>query len=321
VVFFFDNDEAGQEAAKKCCPLLSPGKAFVAKMVAYNDINEALCKGDSAAVVRAFWGKEEYKPGGLANLVEVVENTMTKYTYGRLPGVYVYGAGSGVGKTSIMTELEYQDLYEHKDPFAVFSFEENNEMTLKSLVGRHIGQRINLPGCVLDEEALDNLNDLQKSDRLFLYKTGSPSVYQDVIDHVQYLVVAKGVKSVYLDHMTALVASVDKDERKAIDKMMVNMMNISKRLEISMHVVSHLTAPTDGPQHNEGGRVRVNQLRGSRSIEYYANMIFGPSRNCMSPDPWKRNITTMDILKDRTSGQYTGEHFLLRYDAQKHRVR
>jgi len=334
VVFFFDNDEPGQEAARKCCKLLSPGKAYSARLTAYNDINEALCKGDKAAVTRAFWNKEEYKPQGIANLSEVVEKakqeinigksypwkTLTEWTYGRQPGIIVYGAGSGVGKTSIITELMHQELYEHKDPFVVFSFEENNEMTLKSLVGRHIGRRINLPGSVLDEEALDHLNDLTKNDRLFLYKTGSPSVYQDVAEHVQYLSVAKGIKSVYLDHLTALTASVDKDERKAIDKMMVELMNMSKRLDISMHIVSHLTAPTEGPQHNNGGRVKVNQLRGSRSIEYYSNLIFGPSRNCLDPDPWKRNVTTMDCLKDRTSGQHTGEHFLLRYDAEKHRV-
>jgi len=334
VVFFFDNDEPGQEAVKKCCPLLSPGKAFMAKMVGYNDINEALCKGDKAAVTRAFWNKEEYKPDGLANLEEVAEkakkevtlgkdypwSSMSKMTYGRQPGLIVYGAGSGTGKSSIITELVYQDVYQHQDPCVVFSFEESNDMTLKSLVGRDIGRRINLPGAELDERALDGLSDLGKSDNLFLYRTGSPSVYQDIEEHIQYLAIAKGISSVYIDHITALTASVDRDERKAIDRMMSGLMGLSKRLDLNIHIVSHLTAPTEGPQHNEGGKVRINQLRGSRSIEYYANLILGPSRNCLHADPFHRNITTVSCLKDRTSGQFTGEEFYLQYDSVKHQI-
>ena len=42
VVLWFDNDEAGIEAAKSAASVLPPGKAFIARLEAYKDLSDAL---------------------------------------------------------------------------------------------------------------------------------------------------------------------------------------------------------------------------------------------------------------------------------------
>src|SRR5690606_27085289 len=64
VVIFFDSDEPGQRAAVEVAELFAPGKAKIVSF-AYKDANEALQKGDGAAIINAVWNAKPYWPDDL----------------------------------------------------------------------------------------------------------------------------------------------------------------------------------------------------------------------------------------------------------------
>ena len=73
VVLFFDNDEAGRQAAQECAELLPPGKAKIARLEKYKDASEALQAGDNEAVRRAIWDAKTYRPDGIVDAKSLLE--------------------------------------------------------------------------------------------------------------------------------------------------------------------------------------------------------------------------------------------------------
>ena len=64
VVFFYDQDDAGLEAANKCAELLSVGKAKIANFE-LKDVNEMLVSGLGSEVVKAMWEAKTFRPDGV----------------------------------------------------------------------------------------------------------------------------------------------------------------------------------------------------------------------------------------------------------------
>jgi twinkle protein len=64
VIFCFDMDEPGQEAALECAAILSPGKAKIAKLPC-KDANECLLQGKSKELLSALWDAKVYRPDGI----------------------------------------------------------------------------------------------------------------------------------------------------------------------------------------------------------------------------------------------------------------
>ncbi len=65
VVFFFDNDDPGREAANECALLLSPGKAKIVSGIPGKDANELLCANNVKAIVNAVYEAKTYRPDGV----------------------------------------------------------------------------------------------------------------------------------------------------------------------------------------------------------------------------------------------------------------
>jgi twinkle protein len=100
-----------------------------------------------------------------------------------------------------------------------------------------------------------------------------------------------GVQDIFLDHLTALAAAIDTDERKAIDAIMAELSSLTQELECTIYYVSHLTTP-EGKAHEEGGRVLEKQFRGSRSIAYWSHFLFGIERDKQDED----GVTVFRVL-------------------------
>jgi twinkle protein len=118
---------------------------------------------------------------------------------------------------------------------------------------------------------------------------------------------------IYLDHLTALTADLE-DERRGLDKMMADMASLAQELWVIIHFISHLTTPQGGASHEEGARVKERDFTGSRAIARWAHFLVGLERNKQHEDEVMRQVTTVRILKDRYTGQATGQTFYLRYD-------
>ena len=93
---------------------------------------------------------------------------------------------------------------------------------------------------------------------------------------------------------------------------MKEMAGLANELGIIITFVSHLTTP-EGKPHEEGGRVTIRHFKGSRAIGFWSYLMLGLERDQQHDDPSLRQVTTLRILKDRYTGQSTGETIYLGY--------
>ena len=58
----------------------------------------------------------------------------------------------------------------------------------------------------------------------------------------------------------------------------------------------------------------IRHFKGSRNIGFWCAFMFGMERHQQHDDPELRKTTTFRILKDRFTGNATGETFWMQYD-------
>jgi hypothetical protein len=119
VVLMFDMDEPGRRAAvEECAQLFPPGKCKVASLP-LKDANEMLLEGRGRrGDPDAIWGAKEFRPDGIVTLDRAQGRPDREIENGcrgasrrsradaraRLGEVYGFGAGTGVGKTDVLTQ-------------------------------------------------------------------------------------------------------------------------------------------------------------------------------------------------------------------------
>ena len=337
VVFCFDEDEAGRAGLEECLPLLPPGKAFIATLP-LKDANEMVKAGRSKELVDAIWSARLWTPDILTELSddlvdEACEDmpwglpwpwiTMTKSTYGiRRGALYTWGAGTGSGKTTLMKQIALTamrpDLGEDHSafmpmpaprPVATLLYEEPVRQTLKTIGGMAIGCRVHVPGTEYDKDALrtaiQSFRPLLRSISL----KGARS-WETVKSTIRYLTVAEGVLDYVVDPVTKLTAG-DENERQALDGMMAELAELAEELDITIHLVFHLTTP-EGKSHEDGGRVQEKHFRGSRAIAFWSHYLIGLERDKQDPSC----PTVIRGLKDRLTGDAVGPFIALKYDRE-----
>lgn len=324
VVFCFDMDEPGREAARECSAILSPGKAFIATLP-MKDANEMLLAGRSKELIDCLWGAKAFRPDGIVDIESLTEaacrdiefgrpwpwDTLTEATYGRRRGeLYGFGGGTGCGKSTIFKQIA-KHIIEHDNlPVGMLMLEEPPALTAKTMAGMMMQKRVHVPGVEYDKDQLrETLEGL--SGRVYLYDHFGSMSFEVIREKIRYMVRALGIRDIFLDHLTALAASIDSDERKAIDKIMAELSSLTQELDCTIYYISHLTTP-EGKPHEEGGRVFEKHFRGSRSIAYWSHFMFGIERNKQDPD----GVTTFRVLKDRYTGDSTGLRFGLAYSTE-----
>jgi len=334
VVIFFDMDDVGRKAAIECAKLLPPGKAFIADISNAKDANELLVAGRSDEIVTAIWNAKPYRPDGIvtlgelkARLLKPVEwglpwwsESLTKLTYGRRFGeLYAFGAGTGIGKTDWLTQQIVYDITELQQPVGLFFLEQQPEETGRRVAGKLAGRRFHVPDDGwTQEELVNSIDTLEASGKLYLYDSFGVSDWERIRETMRYLRHAHGVRIFYVDHLTALAAASG-DERVALEQIMAEMGGLVKELDCILHIVSHLATP-EGKPHEEGGRVMIRHFKGSRAIGFWCHFMFGLERDQHHEDPAQRSVTTFRVLKDRYTGQATGEVIYLGYEVDAGRL-
>jgi twinkle protein len=150
-------------------------------------------------------------------------------------------------------------------------------------------------------------------EKVYLYDSFGANDWYAIRDKMEYLYHNYGVQYFFLDHITALAAALDTDERKGLDKIMESMGSFVKKIPVAIIFISHLATP-EGRPHEEGGRVMIRHFRGSRAIGFWAHFMFGLERNQQAEDPQERSLTTFRVLKDRYTGRAVGETFYFTYN-------
>lgn len=323
VVLMFDDDEPGRDAVEACAPLFPVGKCKVARIEGFKDANEALVAGQGGKVIDAMWGAKEYRPDGivdieatLARATQKIVNTglewpwpsLTAATYGRRRGeVYGFAGGTGMGKTTLFKQVQAHVIQEDQLPIGVIALEEPTHHTIKTIAGVIDGIRYHVPGVEYDVDKLAaTLRSMQG--KVYLYDHFGSATYETIIEKIRYMRHAFGVRDFFLDHLTALAATMGDDERKAIDRMMAELSALMIELDSTLYYISHLSTP-EGKAHEEGGRVLERHLRGSRAIAYWSHFIFALEGDKQQVDSPRK----LRVLKDRFTGDANGLVIGLQY--------
>lgn len=329
VILMFDSDEQGVASARAAASVLG-SRAKIATLPLH-DVNDMLKAGRTEELLTAMWRALPYRPDGIVELStlkgEVMKDpvpgqpwvwpTLTAHTFGRRTGeVYILGAGTGVGKTDVLTQQIGYDIEELGLDVACFFLEQQPRETALRIAGK-IGQKaFHVPddSWTKDDLAVAWAKIENAKGKLYLYDSFGNSDWDLIKEHIRYLAHAENVKHFYIDHLTALAAWQD-DERKALELIMSDIGGLVKELDIAVYLISHLATP-EGKPHEEGGRVMIRHLKGSRAIGFWGHFIFALERNQQDDDPVMRITTTFRILKDRPTGRSTGATFYLRYNSE-----
>lgn len=330
VIVMFDMDDPGQEAAIAVAELLPPGKTKIASLP-LKDPNEMLLAGRGQEVIQAIWNAKEYRPDGIVDIDEILDDiekpiewglpwcfeSLTQYTYGRRDGeIYGIGAGTGVGKTDFLTQQIAYDVTELKQPVGVIFLEAKPVEVGKRIAGKVDGERYHVPDAGWEKDKLKET--LQKlKGKVTFYDNWGDTDWDVVKLKIRYMVVSKGIKLIYLDHLTAMADT--SNEKESIEQTMKEMAGLANELGCIIHFVSHLSTP-EGKPHEEGGRVMIRHFKGSRAIGFWSFFLFGLERNQQAEDEGERQTTTFRILKDRYTGQSTGKTIGLGYDRDTGRL-
>ena len=325
VILMFDMDEPGRKASAECAGLFAPGKCKIASLP-LKDANECIQAGREQDIIQAIWNAKPYRPDGLVSVADLMDELtkpieigypwwlqpLTDLTFGRRNGeIYGVGAGTGVGKTDFLTQQIAYDIATLNMKVGTLFLEQKPTETAKRVAGKIKGRRFHVPNSGWsNEELVDAMQCL--NGKLVMYDSFGETEWNVIKDHIRFMVVAEGIELIYLDHLTAMADTAD--EKGSLEQIMKEMAGLANELSIIITFVSHLTTP-EGKPHEEGGRVTIRHFKGSRAIGFWSYLMLGLERDQQADDVTTRRTTTLRVLKDRYTGQATGQTFYLGYDA------
>lgn len=353
IVLCFDTDDAGREAATACAELLPPGKVKIATLP-MKDANLCHMSGETKRLMSAIYEARGFQPDGVLHASDVVEEarkqriwtfpwrSMTKAFMGQRSGeLTLYASGTGSGKSTFTRELAYHHLLRGRRVGAAF-LEESPKETLDELIGLRLGAPVRLHHAAEElnaimeaegEEPVDFGVNASFSDEeyteakqffadapLFFYDHHGTNDFGNILQRIEYMSVALECDVIIVDHVTAVVAGMQArgSERETIDQVMKDLRSIVERTGCHIDVVSQLNR-LEGKAAEEGGRITLNNLRGSGSLGSVPNSVIAIERNQQADDPDERNIIKIRALKGRFTGG-TGLAGCLRFDRETRRL-
>ena len=341
LVIMLDEDEVGNQAAKEVLSMFPLGYAKIAKLP-LKDANEMLKAGRGKELISAIFNAKALVPEEIVNdnkLLDLLNKVDTTKGYPfpkylpnlsekmrgmRIGDLTVIASGSGNGKTTLLKQLELH-FYETTDfNSGIIHLEESIRNTMQGLVSVKLGRQLHLEeDSHKDQEVIDlwtkiaTDKDDNGNNRINIVDSFGSLSTDKLYDMVRYMAQVEQCKVVYIDHLSMLVSGMDGniDERRMLDNIMTTLKSLTQELDIHIFLISHLNNNTgNGPAHEEGGIMNVNQLRGSGGIKQLSDNIIGLTRNQMSECLKERNTTQISLLKCRLTGM-TGKADKINYNS------
>ena len=330
VVFCFDQDEPGRKAAQECAALISPGKARVVSSLPYKDPNQCLTEGKIQELTQAIWNAKLYRPDGIVNIKDLKESSRKAAPEGvpiRYPKLnemirgirerelYLFTAGSGIGKSTIVHELGFELNQRYGWPLGVLALEESNNKTVRRYVGMRLNKPLNLPGYTVPDDQYDEaFDELAAREDIWFYDHFGSTDVDGILAKLRFLAVSCGVRVIVLDHISIIVSGLDEtageSERKTIDKLMTKLRSLVEETGIAVLAVVHLKRPEKGKSWNEGREPSLTDLRGSGALEQLSDVVIALERDQQGDNP---NRAKARVLKNRPVG-ITGSAGVMVYD-------
>ena len=217
-----------------------------------------------------------------------------------------------MGKTDFLTQQIAFDINTLNMKVGTLFLEQKPTETAKRVAGKIKGRRFHVPNSGWSkEELVDAVQGL--NGKLVMYDSFGETEWDVIKGKIRFMAVAEGIELIYLDHLTAMANTAD--EKGSLEQIMKEMAGLANELGIIITFVSHLTTP-EGKPHEEGGRVTIRHFKGSRAIGFWSYLMLGLERDQQADDGATRQTTVLRVLKDRYTGQATGQTIYLGYDGE-----
>ena len=334
VIFAFDMDYVGRQAACECAELLSPHKAYIAHLPA-KDANEAYQKGLGQQVIKSLWEARPFSPDYIktgADLKEICKVSRQKGLSipfpdlnNKIDGIrsgelLLFTAGSGVGKSTLIHEIAYYLHTEHHLPVGLICLEENIRTTGQRWLSIAMNKNLLKSDTVFDEEEYERAYKKALSENVFIYDHFGSMDTKVLLPKIKSMIKSLGCKIIVLDHISIVVSGLDEkengtDERKTIDMFMTQLRSLCEETGVIILAINHLKR-SSVKSYNEGGQVSLTDLRGSGALEQLSDIVIALERNQQGE---KSNISKIRILKNRPTG-ICGESDTLIYSRETGRL-
>jgi twinkle protein len=207
----------------------------------------------------------------------------------------------------------------HKLTIGYVALEENPLRTALRMMSIHLNKPLHLGLHGVTQQRYDDAyTDTVGSGRFYLYDHFGSLDSDNLLSKLKYLANGCGCDFVVLDHISIAVSGrEDGDERRIIDNLMTNLRSLVEQTSVGVIAISHLKKPQGGDSHEEGGRVTLDDLRGSASIKQLSDTIIAIERD--QQDQENKDYCTLRVLKCRFTGE-TGLADTLHYKKETGRL-
>lgn len=342
VVYFPDQDAAGQEAMHKIAKVVPKGKLFIASLP-HKDVNEMLQKGKEKQFISAFYDAKAYSPAGIVgsedlysqmverSLIEKVSlppflEKLNLMLAGGLPLGYIVNlaAGSSTGKTTFLTEIVLHLIKTSPYRVGVVSLEASMGEYAENLLSREMGVKLTN---IYDRDtristyASDNVKEAAQ--KLFIREDGSPAFhlvddngdYENIQGKIEEMIISLGVRVVLIDPTSDLFAGMALAD---VELHMAWQKKIVKQYNCLLINVVHLRKTGQGQKgYSNGGMPDEESISGSGNQYKSAGVNILLSRDKMSEDKIIQNTTQVWVSKNRAQGR-TGLACEVMYDDDSH---
>jgi twinkle protein len=317
IVLAFDNDDAGRKAAEEACEVLPLGKVKIAKLPdKFKDFSDALQINAVEDIKKAVWDAEAYRPDGiidaknlLSTLLEDPPSALFTYRFAgvqqKLHGIrrgelITITAGTGIGKSSLCRQFACHVL-EDGGRVGYLALEEHYRTTLLGLISASLGK--NYLTKPYDKEEMMQAYDATVANWDLQLFDGFGSYSPDEIyKRIEYMILGLGCQVVFFDHLSILLSGLtDIDERRSIDIVMTRLRSLVEATGVTLFLLCHVSGDDNGKPYEEGGRVKLNKLRGSRAIGQISDIVIALERDQQCDQHSNRSLVR--ILKNRFSGE------------------
>ena len=322
VVLFFDADDAGREAVKKAANIIGIDKVKVVSSNAKDPCDLLVSEG-YYTVMQSIWNAQPYSPAGIIVGHDMVwEQYISRLNTESVPypeclggindkvagmrqgEITLFTSGTGSGKSTVIKEIALNLLKETTDKIGLVSLEESVGDTAEKFLQMALGKNFSEEDVPLEEQEAAS-REVFGSERIVLLDHQGAVADESLIDKIEYMALL-GCKYIVLDHITIAVSegADGLTGNEAIDKVMSDLLKITKKHNIWLGVISHLRKVAVGSATFEQGKLpSLDDIKGSGSIKQISFDIIGFARDMTNEDETIRNTINFIVLKSRFTGK------------------
>ena len=334
VVVIFDMDEAGRQAVKDIHGILPHGKLKIAELP-LKDPNDMLRADRSEELVRAVWSAQTYTPEGIVKGKDLYNKIrerrelaqgidlpwdipLNKKIKGIRPAeITLLTAGSGIGKSTILRAIGHHLGVKHNIKIGCLFLEETPAQTGEKFMSIEAQKPLHLTDDTSEETYQELFKKTLGTDNFVFYDHFGSVEGDTLLNQMRYLAVSEECKYLLLDHISIAVSGLEgENERRIIDKLMTDLAVLTQETGVGIIVISHLRK-TDGKSksHEEGGKITLDDLRGSGALKQLSFNVIGLERNQQEENEKMKNLVRVKVLKCRFTGD-TGYAGYLYYNPE-----